>query len=71
MQNDLTALYGVTIEKEDARRALRMGRDAFDAAVKAGEIPSVRIGKRHKILGAPFRRLVGLEERPAGAPIAA
>ncbi|GJE52566.1 hypothetical protein GOFOIKOB_5639 [Methylobacterium tardum] len=67
MTSENSDLYGVTIEMETARRALRMGRDSFAAAVKAGEIPSVKVGKRHKILGVPFRRMVGLPER---APVA-
>ncbi|MCJ2097226.1 hypothetical protein [Methylobacterium sp. E-046] len=72
MTSENTELYGVTIEKDAARRALRMGRDSFDAAVKAGEIPSVRVGKRHKILGVPFRRMLGLpEQAPQPEPIAA
>jgi hypothetical protein len=72
MTSENAELYGVTIEKDAARRALRMGRDSFDAAVKAGEIPSVRVGKRHKILGVPFRRMLGLpEQAPQSEPIAA
>jgi hypothetical protein len=71
MASEDADLHGVIIEKDAARRALRMGRDSFDA-VKAGEIPSVRVGKRHKILGVPFRRMLGLPERtPQPEPIAA
>lgn len=72
MTSENAELYGVTIEKDAARRALGMGRDSFNAAVKAGEIPSVRVGQRHKILGVPFRRMVGLPERaPQSEPVAA
>lgn len=60
-------LSGVTIPHEVARKALNMGRDAFSAALKRGEIPSVKLGKRYFVLGAPFRQMVGLEAQEATA----
>lgn len=66
------ALYGVTIPHDAARTALSMGRDAFYAAMKSGEIPCQKIGGRYFVLGAPFRRMVGLPELPPQSePLAA
>ncbi|MGU3330332.1 hypothetical protein ACLBXB_25745 [Methylobacterium mesophilicum] len=66
------ALYGVTIPHDAARAALKMGRDAFYAAMKNGEIPCQKIGGRYFVLGTPFRRLVGLPEQvPQSKQIAA
>ena len=32
------------------------------AALKRGEIPSVKLGKRYFVLGEPFRQLIGVSE---------
>jgi len=55
-------LSGPIIEKAAARKALKMGRDAFDAALEAGEIPSIKIRSRRKVLGVPFRKMLGIAE---------
>lgn len=60
-------LNGITIPHEVARAALGMGRDAFAAALKRGDIPSVKLGKRYFVLGQPFRQLVGIEAPSARA----
>ena len=60
-------LSGVTIPHDTARAALGMGRDAFAAALKRGEIPNVKLGKRYIVLGQPFRQMVGLEAPSAQA----
>lgn len=65
--NERSALYGVTIPHNTARSALRMGRDAFYAALKSGEIPAKKIGGRYFVLGEPFRKMVGITETAANA----
>lgn len=55
-------LSGLVIEKSAARKALGMGREAFDAALRQGDIPSIKIGSRMKVHGAKFREMFGIRD---------
>ena len=44
-----------------AGRAFGLGRNSAYAAVKSGEIPSVRIGNKIAVPTAPLRKMLGLE----------
>jgi hypothetical protein len=46
-----------------AAKALCLGRNAAYEAVRRGDIPSVKIGKRYAIPTAPLRRMLGIEEK--------
>jgi hypothetical protein len=48
----------------DAGRAVGMGRSATYDAVRRGELPTVRVGRRVLVLVRPLRELLGLD-RPA------
>ena len=45
-----------------AAKLLGVGRESAYRAVKSGEIPSIRIGKKIRIPVAALRRLAGLEK---------
>lgn len=49
----------LTLTVEQAAQVLGVGRSAAYAAVRAGEIPSVRIGRRVLIPRAGLARLLG------------
>jgi hypothetical protein len=49
-----------------AGRAFGLSRNAAYAAVKSGQIPSVRIGARIAVPTAPLRRMLGIEETCQG-----
>jgi excisionase family DNA binding protein len=53
---------------EEAARVLRIGRSAAYAAVRAGELPVIRLGRRLLVPRARLDRLLGLEngDGPAG-----
>ncbi len=44
---------------DEARRVLRLGRNSMYDAVKRGEIPSLRIGRRLFVPKARLKRLLG------------
>jgi hypothetical protein len=46
-----------------AAKALCLGRNAAYAAVKRGEIPSVKIGSKYAVPTAHLRRMLGIEEK--------
>ncbi|MDP9476254.1 MAG: helix-turn-helix domain-containing protein [Actinomycetota bacterium] len=46
---------------EEAGRELGLGRSASYEAVRRGEIPSLRLGKRRVVPTAALRRLLGLD----------
>ena len=50
----------LTINVEEAGRQLGIGRNQAYEAVRRGEIPSIRIGKRLLVPKAAFARLLGL-----------
>jgi hypothetical protein len=51
-----------------AGKAFGLSRNAAYAAVKSGQIPSVKIGARIAVPTAPLRRMLGLEDhRPEAA----
>jgi hypothetical protein len=55
----------VSVPVEIAGRAFGLGRNSAYAAVKSGEIPSVRIGGKIAVPTAPLRRMLGLGELEA------
>ncbi len=48
-----------TITVDEAARAAGISRNAAYAAVKRGEIPSMRFGRRVVVLRVPFERMLG------------
>jgi excisionase family DNA binding protein len=56
-----------TVTVEEAARALGIGRNLAYLAVKSGEIPSIRIGKRILVPAAAVRRMLGDGTPPAAA----
>lgn len=60
------ALTGrLTIDVALAGRVFGLGREAAYAAVKRGDIPSLRIGRRLVVPTGPLRRMLGMDPRPA------
>lgn len=52
---------------EAGRRAFGLGRSASYLAVKRGELPAIRVGRRLVVPVGTLRRMMGLEpEPPAG-----
>jgi excisionase family DNA binding protein len=51
----------LTVTVEVAGKALNLGRNAAYEAVRRGDIPSVRIGRRYVIPTASLRRMLGIE----------
>lgn len=58
-------LCQATISIEEAGRVLGIGRNGVHDVVKRGEIESISLGKRRRVLTAPLRRKLGLEVMPA------
>jgi hypothetical protein len=48
-----------------AGKAFGLGRNSTYAAVKSGELPSVRIGGKIAVPTAPLRKMLGLGEQVA------
>ena len=46
-----------------AAKALSLGRNAAYEAVRRGDIPSVRIGRRYVIPTASLRKMLGIVEK--------
>ncbi len=59
------ALSGYAIKVEQAGRALGIGRSAAYAAVRRGDLPVIKIGGSIRVLTAPLRKLLGLEQEAA------
>lgn len=51
-----------TTSVEAAAEILGIGRSSYYAAIKNGELPALRIGRRIVVPTAPLRRLLGLED---------
>lgn len=54
-----------TVSVDDAAAALGISRGTAYQAVAAGEIPSIRIGRRLLVPTAGLRRLLGLDAESA------
>jgi predicted DNA-binding transcriptional regulator AlpA len=67
LSKDLTDALaeGRAVNVPPLARALGLSRVGLYAAVKRGEVPSIRIGRRVVIPAAVARRLLGLEEKAA------
>jgi excisionase family DNA binding protein len=49
---------GPTMDVEEAAIELGIGRNAAYDAARRGDIPTIRIGKRIKVLREPLRRML-------------
>ena len=58
--NDVLATHVCT--PDEARKVLRIGKNAIYSAIKSGEIPSVRIGDSLRVPTAWMRQQLGLHE---------
>ena len=47
---------------EEAAEVLQISRNSAYEAVKEGQIPSIRVGRRILVLWGPFMRKIGAEE---------
>ncbi len=57
------ALTGkVSVPVELAGKAFGLGRNAAYAAVRSGQIPSVKIGGKYAVPTAPIRKMLGIEQ---------
>lgn len=54
-----------TVTVEEAGRALGIGRGSAYEAVRRGELPAIRIGKRLVVPKAALERLLAAEPKPA------
>jgi len=57
-----------TISIDEAADLLGICRASMYRAAKAGECPTVRIGRRILVKTAPFLRMIGALEEPAETP---
>ena len=58
----IKAIQGnLTVSVETAGRAMGVAKNAAYAAVKAGQIPSIRIGRKIAVPTAPLRKMLGIE----------
>ena len=51
----------LAVSVEDAAKALGVGKYSAYVAIKAGELPSIKVGRKIKVPTAPLRRLLGIE----------
>ena len=49
------------VDAIEAGRLLGVGREAAYRAVRSGEIPSIRVGKKIRVPVAELRRMAGLD----------
>lgn len=61
---------GFTMPPEQAFKELNCGRNQGYAAIKAGLIPHIRVGKSIKVLTVPFRRMLRGEDKAPGTKVA-
>jgi excisionase family DNA binding protein len=50
------------VSVETAGEALGVGRNSAYSAIKSGEIPHIRIGRRIAVPTAPIRKMLGIDE---------
>jgi hypothetical protein len=55
----------VSVPPQIAGKAFGLGRNASYAAVKNGDLPSIRIGNKIAVPTAPLRRKLGIEDGKA------
>jgi excisionase family DNA binding protein len=60
-----TPLECPTVAVETAAWALGISRSAAYVAARSGELPAVQVGHRVRVLTAPLRRMLGLDEHVA------
>jgi Helix-turn-helix domain len=56
-----------TYDVEEAGRKLGLGRNQSYEAVRRGDLPTIRIGKRIFVLKAPFDRMLNGGDEPASS----
>jgi excisionase family DNA binding protein len=64
---DVATKIRATYDVEETARILGLGRSATYEAIRRGEIPSIRIGKRLLVPRAALDRLLGSEAVGGGA----
>ena len=63
-----SALQALIVDVTTAGHLLGVSRNSAYAAVKAGTIPSLKIGRRIAVPTAPLRRMLGVDDdRPDAA----
>lgn len=69
----MTALAGVpaVLTVEEAADLLRIGRSAAYAAVKAGDIPSIRVGRTLRVPRHRLEQLLGIPQYESSPTVAA
>lgn len=70
-ERDLETLSAPTVSVDDAGRVLGIGRSSAYAAVRSGEIPSFRIGRRVRVPAVWVRAQLRLDDVAAVAEPAA
>jgi excisionase family DNA binding protein len=61
VQEIMETLARPTCEVKEAQEILDLSKNSMYAAVRKGEIESIRVGGRIRIITAPLRRRLGLE----------
>ena len=66
-EKDLKTLLtdNLSVSVETAGKAFGLGRNAAYAAVKNGQIPSIKLGKKIAVPTAAIRRMLGIENQVA------
>ena len=59
--------YPLTLTVEEAARVLRIGRTAAYEAVRAGDIPSISIGRTKRVPRHRLAAMLGLDDESASA----
>ncbi len=59
----------LTIDELVSLGVFRTGRSATAEAVRRGDIPGIRVGRRWLIPTAELRRMLGLDEAPPATPL--
>jgi hypothetical protein len=68
MNEGLRALWSAAIiDVERMRRLLGIGRNTAYNAIRRGDVESIRIDGAIRVLSAPLRRKLGLEDAPKPA----
>lgn len=68
VQDIRSVLSAPTVDVPTVGQALGVGRAAVYAAIRSGDIPSIRVGRQYRVPSAKLREMLGL---PAHEPKAA
>ncbi len=61
MKSTIQVESRLVYSRDEARRLANLGHNAFDEAVRRGDFPSVRVGRRVLIPRAAFERILSGE----------